>query len=142
MITKNFVTAGNSIFTLEIPGDWAAQHGCRPHYTFRVRKKDGQRPVFFVSILSGPDNTKDYQYVGILVDGRVKTTAKSRLHQTSTPVRLLNWSLQLVWEGDTSPIEQAGFRLHHEGRCGRCGRRLTVPESIETGLGPECAGKT
>jgi hypothetical protein len=27
----------------------------------------------------------------------------------------------------------------HEGRCGRCGRKLTVPESIESGFGPECA---
>lgn len=27
----------------------------------------------------------------------------------------------------------------HEGSCGRCGRKLTVPSSIETGLGPECA---
>ena len=26
----------------------------------------------------------------------------------------------------------------HEGRCGRCGRKLTVPESIEAGYGPEC----
>lgn len=29
----------------------------------------------------------------------------------------------------------------HEGRCGRCGRRLTVPESISTGFGPECVKK-
>ena len=28
----------------------------------------------------------------------------------------------------------------HEGSCGRCGRKLTVPESIENGLGPVCAG--
>jgi hypothetical protein len=28
--------------------------------------------------------------------------------------------------------------VHHEGRCGRCGRTLTVPESIESGFGPEC----
>ena len=28
----------------------------------------------------------------------------------------------------------------HEGICGRCGRKLTVPESVERGLGPECAG--
>lgn len=26
----------------------------------------------------------------------------------------------------------------HEGRCGHCGRRLTVPESIADGLGPRC----
>lgn len=25
------------------------------------------------------------------------------------------------------------------GRCGRCGRRLTDPESIRRGIGPECA---
>jgi hypothetical protein len=33
------------------------------------------------------------------------------------------------------------LEVWHEGRCGRCGRRLTVPESIESGLGPECATK-
>jgi hypothetical protein len=34
-----------------------------------------------------------------------------------------------------------GVVIWHEGRCGRCGRRLTVPESIESGYGPECIGK-
>ena len=34
-----------------------------------------------------------------------------------------------------------GFEFWHEGKCGRCGRKLTVPESIEAGIGPECAGK-
>jgi hypothetical protein len=34
-----------------------------------------------------------------------------------------------------------GCEVYHEGRCGRCNRKLTVPESIETGLGPECASK-
>jgi len=29
----------------------------------------------------------------------------------------------------------------HEGRCARCGRRLTVPESISSGFGPECITK-
>jgi hypothetical protein len=28
---------------------------------------------------------------------------------------------------------------HHEGKCGRCGRLLTVPSSIESGIGPECS---
>jgi hypothetical protein len=26
----------------------------------------------------------------------------------------------------------------HEGRCACCGRPLTVPESIERGIGPDC----
>lgn len=34
-----------------------------------------------------------------------------------------------------------GVQLWHEGRCGRCGRTLTDPESCARGLGPICAGK-
>jgi hypothetical protein len=26
-----------------------------------------------------------------------------------------------------------------EGKCGKCGRALTVPSSILTGIGPECS---
>lgn len=144
MVTKEFVTAGNATFTLELPHDWADAHACKPHYTYKVRKKEGRdgKPVFFVSILSGPDNESDYRYIGILAfDGQVRTTGKSKLPPHSMPVRLLNRTLNLVWKGDTTGLAEAGFRLHHEGRCGRCGRKLTVPESIETGLGPECAGK-
>jgi hypothetical protein len=29
----------------------------------------------------------------------------------------------------------------HEGKCCRCGRKLTVPASIASGIGPECATK-
>jgi hypothetical protein len=30
------------------------------------------------------------------------------------------------------------IEIWHEGKCGKCGRQLTVPSSIETGIGPEC----
>jgi hypothetical protein len=33
------------------------------------------------------------------------------------------------------------LEIWHEGRCGRCSRKLTVPESLKSGFGPECAGK-
>jgi hypothetical protein len=35
---------------------------------------------------------------------------------------------------------QVAFALK-EGRCARCGRKLTVPASLSFGLGPECAGR-
>jgi hypothetical protein len=34
-----------------------------------------------------------------------------------------------------------GYRLLVEGTCVRCNRRLTTPESIESGIGPVCAGR-
>lgn len=38
--------------------------------------------------------------------------------------------------GGTFP---ATFEFWHEGRCAACARRLTVPQSIVTGFGPDCA---
>jgi hypothetical protein len=143
MVSKDFITAGKATFTLELPHEWASAHRCKPHYTYKVRKKVGNdgRPVFFVSILSGPNNESDYRYIGILTfDGQVRTTAKSALHAESMPVRLLNRSLRLVWQGDATAMEEAGFQLHHEGKCGHCGRKLSTPESLRTGFGPKCRG--
>ena len=33
------------------------------------------------------------------------------------------------------------LEIFHEGRCCACGRKLTTPESILSGIGPECAKK-
>ena len=33
-----------------------------------------------------------------------------------------------------------GLEVWHEGRCGKCGRKLIVPESIARGIGPEKGG--
>lgn len=142
MIAKDFVMAGNSIFTVEIPAQFAEKHQSPAHYTYRVRHKEaeGTYPeAWFVELLTGPENTSDYTYLGkLLPEGKVKLTAKSRYGEDAMPVRLLDRILARLWKNEGAAIEQAGFKLHHEGRCGRCGRLLTVPESIETGIGPEC----
>ena len=130
MINKNFVLGGKAIFTLDLNEEYAFSNDLKDHYTFKVSKKENPEneryPVtYFVSLLTGPDNTSNYTYLGLL----------------DPAVRLLNRTLNLVWNENTEAIQTAGFDLHHEGRCGRCGRVLTVPESILSGFGPECAGK-
>jgi hypothetical protein len=67
----------------------------------------------------------------------VRTTAKSSYLPTSAPVVALNWALGKVWAGRELP---GGATLQHAGHCGKCNRLLTVPESVESGLGPECSG--
>lgn len=144
MISKNFVVGGNSIFTIEIPASYGEANQLKPHYTFRVRKpKNAENEIFFVQILTGPDNTSSYTYLGVLdkETGFVRTTQKSSFHQNDLIVRLLNRTLNLIWAENTQSINDAGFEIHHEGRCGRCGRVLTVPESITSGFGPECSGR-
>lgn len=152
MITKEFVVAGKAIFTLEIPHEWAAEHGTNSHYTYRVAFKQGNdgsngqpktNDVYFVSLLSGPDNYSNYSYLGILNKdaGFVSLTRASKVTKDCMSYRLLNRVLANLWVGDEQKILEAGFDVHHEGKCGRCGKKLTVPESVKTGLGPDCAGR-
>lgn len=132
-IESKFVTAGRAVFTVEsASGEW---------YTYKVNRSKGSeqyKPALFVSLLTGPDNTADFTYLGKLDEysGDVVLTAKSKYRLDSTPVKVIRWALRHVWTNKPLP---AGYAIRHEGRCGRCGRALTVPESIETGIGPECA---
>lgn len=146
MISKDYITAGNAAFTIELPARIAVEWGTPYHYTYRVRHKRGSGQygdTWFVSLLTGPDNEHSYTYIGVLhvKHGQVVLTKASKLTKDSPPVVLLNKVLARVWTDEGHIIEQHGFAVHHEGRCGRCGRLLTVPESIESGIGPECARK-
>lgn len=124
-----FFTGGNAIFTVTNPSG--------EHYTYRIRKPRRDMP-FFVQLLSGPDNTNDYTYIGIYAANvpRLVLTAKSKLPADSKPVLVFTWAARQVARGRELP---QGYSIQHEGRCCRCGRRLTVRESIESGIGPECA---
>jgi hypothetical protein len=59
---KGYVLAGNSTFTVT-----SKRTGTR--FTYRVRQadesRDGARP-WFVSVLNGPDNEKNYAYIGVI----------------------------------------------------------------------------
>ena len=136
-VGRRFVLGGNAYLTLQ---------GTDSRYTFRVaqgKPREGDSPdrsqPFFLSLLSGPDNTSDYVYVGIVDQstGLVRLTRASRMREDSKPVAAWNWVMSRVFAGRP----HAPATVHHAGRCGRCGRLLTVPSSIESGFGPECSGK-
>lgn len=123
---KDFMLAGKATFTLV-----STKTGVR--YTYRVRKaKD--RELWFVSYLRGANNETDYSYLGIIIAGNFKLTAKSVLPATSQPVVAISWFVARLLTGKGTE----GIEFYHAGHCGRCGRLLTVPESIESGFGPEC----
>ena len=50
-------------------------------------------------------------------------------------------SLLFVMNKLSSESELKFCEVYHVGTCGRCGKKLTTPESILTGLGPECCKK-
>ena len=144
---SRFVTAGNATFTLSSRRTGA-------HYTFKCSQTDNNENTYFLSLLTGPDNTTDFQYIGLLnkttevivVNGKVqdhisytfRTTSKSRLTMESMPVKAFLFFCGHVINNKKNP-STINLEFRHEGRCGRCNRKLTVPESLDTGLGPECA---
>jgi hypothetical protein len=145
---KEFFGAGRATFTVEVPGGFRESHdGVNPHYTYKVEyaEPNGQWPeAWFVKMLVGSDNTTDYRTIGMLnpETGQFRLTRKSNLNDKSWAVRLLRRVLANVYGETPDKITDAGFDVHHEGRCGRCGRKLTVPSSIKTGLGPVCFAKS
>ncbi len=136
----NLTLAGNAMFTLR-----SARTGDR--YTYKVsRAKDNGKSAamtWFVGLLTGPSNESDYNYIGIIRsrdDDAVpafRTTAKTR-NPGSAPVRGFGWFFRQVTD-ESKALEQVEF--WHAGRCCRCGRTLTDPDSIASGIGPVCAAK-
>ena len=154
---RTFLFAGRARFTLQ-----SLKTGMRYTYRVAANKKDLEDsikkddPAYFVSLLRGANNEKDYKYIGVLHGTRFFITSASRLPRTSPSVVALVWFLDAMekqkdvladslttLDGGTSSGQKAKIAFWHEGQCGRCGRALTVPKSINDaafngGYGPEC----
>lgn len=71
-----------------------------------------------------------------LTTARFKHGVKSRVSPEAPSVKGFAWIVSRLAAGRDVADQ---VELRHEGSCGRCGRKLTTPESIDTGLGPVCA---
>ena len=130
-----YVLGGYGRFTLV-----SAQTGAR--FTYRASQPDAipndsrNRPIF-IGVLNGQDNEGDYRYLGCLWGTRYAHGRKSTVDRNAPSARAIEWTVRQLAAGRLPPTVE----FWHEGRCGACGRALTVPESIERGLGPVCAAK-
>lgn len=135
---KRYALAGKATFTLV-----SVETGIR--FTYQVRAKTeedtDETALWFVSVLNGPDNESDYAFLGTIFSiagGRhvFHHGKKSKVGKDAPSAKAFAWWFANVCINHASPKVE----VHHSGTCGRCNRALTVPESVATGLGPECAG--
>ena len=124
-----FMMGGNATFTLV-----SEKTGNR--FTYKVSEAKDNETLSFVALMNGPDNEASYQYLGTIREGRFSHGRKSRINQDAPSAKAFNWFFQNVTAGNRIP---EALQVWHEGRCARCARKLTVPASIESGFGPECA---
>ena len=127
---KPFVLGGNATITIE-----SGKTG--KHFTYKVRRSENDDNLYFIKNLRGPDNTQDYVYVGCFyADTKKFVVAKSyrdkEVNSWPTSIRAIRYLFNNL---DKVPDI---LHVYHEGRCCRCGRTLTTPESIRKGIGPEC----
>lgn len=121
-----FIFAGKSVVTF-----LNTQTGNR--FTYKIKQaKDSN--LFFVSVLTNPGV---YSYIGTCIEGNYKHGRKSQVSQAAQSVKVFNYMLNKLKNGNLPDF----LEVWHEGFCGKCGKRLTVPSSILTGIGPDCIKK-
>jgi len=132
--TKLFINGGNATLTIR-----SKVTGTR--FTYKVQcdrtKKNEPNKLLFVSVLTGNDNISNYTYIGMIKNKIFQITKKSKFGNDAPSVKIFAWFFQKI-NTDSLP---SSCEVYHQGRCGRCGKKLTVPESIITGFGPLCVNK-
>lgn len=104
------------------------------HRIFRIRTQPddakfapGERVV---ALLTGPDNRKDFTGFGFVKDDGIRVWRRAKVKDAPMYAWML-WNFEQLMDR---------YEMFAEGRCLRCNRPLTVPESIQRGVGPVCAG--
>lgn len=145
---------GNGTFTITHPE--------RGHYTVKLWTAlngalAGKR---LLGLLTGPDNERDFTATAFWDDEKRVVNVWKRFRSISSSMQVDGYNWQPSWSSSeqklaiwadlairgASPEKHGywwseGYRMLADGRCCRCNRKLTHPESIEFGIGPECAKK-
>lgn len=124
---REFAFGGSARFTLV-----SKKTGDRK--TYRIQKAKDNDSMFFAQLLTGPNNTKDYTYLGFIKQPKMGLIAGRKGSPSHPAFVALDWALRHI---ETGHIPEA-LEFWHEGRCARCAKVLTDPASIEAGFGPEC----
>lgn len=115
-------------------------------FTYRIARKeprpDGQSEnVWFVDVLTGPNNTEDYSPLAVVTKRGASYAMfharASRIDREAPSAVAFAWAFGQIVERNMDVT--AKLDVYHAGKCARCGRLLSRPDSIELGVGPECA---
>ena len=133
---EKFIFAGNCTFTM-----FNSRTG--KHLTYKVqklkphKKKPGTTDdVWFISALTGSNNEDDFAFIGSI---RFPNAVCSYNHSAKAKLPKDDLrSISFAWFAQNINALPDSIRVFHEGTCAKCGRKLTVPESVKSGYGPSC----
>lgn len=140
------------------PGTFTIVYNNGEHRTLRVRKPTAgsnfPQDSLIVGYLAGSENDSDGSYVwfghslpkGTAAEStwkfyegfKIWTSFKAKVKPTEETIMRLRRAVEIIANNGKECGKAYAMK---SGRCWRCGRMLTVPSSIESGIGPECATK-
>lgn len=120
-----FIFAGKSVFSVINPKT-------DNKFTFKVTKSKNDK-FFFVKLLLG-ETVDTFTYLGCIGENGYRHGKKSTIASDAQSTKVFEYVFNKL-RTNTLPNF---IEIWHNGRCGRCGRTLTVDESIDMGIGPEC----
>lgn len=130
------------------------------HITLRTSRAKGHlySQGVVVEVMNGSENSSDFALLGVAerafggftftpkydLDWRDRFVPRkvwrdSRVADRHTPRQVEKGVKTMLWLA--RQVETGRFTIHPSGNCAHCGRKLTEPESIESGLGPICRSK-
>lgn len=115
----NFLLGGNCLFTVK-------SNYTQKHFTFKVKKNKDD------SIYKVYHGVKFDRYAGFISSNGFKRYNPQKI--ATEQQAAFEW----LWRNITIKEQLKKVTIYHHGKCGKCGRRLTDPTSIEIALGPEC----
>jgi hypothetical protein len=127
--------AGNSTLTFR-------NNQSETHMTVRVKqakdKEDRKKklPIFFVNVSLLDDKTTGFVFAGTFFTDTMVMKLSKHAPSDSRIGQVMSWIFRAVHNPQI--LKDKNVSLLHEGRCCRCALPLTHPESINTGLGPDC----
>lgn len=143
--TITYLLAGRCVTTLVRKADAVRHTYFISQASDDVKQGDGTtkevlKQLWFVNLLVGSDNTRSYKYIGVIDDRfgvrRFRTTAKTKAVSADS-INMIGDTIKWLADGASASHK---VEVWQRGFCGRCCAELTVPSSIATGLGPDCAG--
>lgn len=122
----DYILGGKAYVTFQNP-----QTGNRFTYKVIKHKVDD---IYFVHVLT---NSDVYMFLGTIINYGFRHSKKSKIDRDNKSVIVFDYVFHHLGMGTLN----SSIEIFHDGRCGKCGRQLTDPLSVETGLGPYCRKK-
>lgn len=123
---RKYILGGRGVVTLKSPS------GVHHTYVFRRPKNPTEFPDDVLFVYALHDKNKLF-YIGMIESGKFRLTKSSRFLSDTPIVKGAFYIMKMASHNFNTSME-----LYHEGMCSVCGRQLTNPKSILSGVGPKC----